>query len=1280
MGKNAYGLSRLKVAAMVCILCIAALMVALSQPVMAASRKGVPVQPASTESSMAPMITKIFPEDCEESIALDAKIMAVFNKKMRDEDINEFTVTLNDGVSDISTSVRYNSELTKAVITPLENLQPDHGYFVTISRTIRDANGAAMLSDKVWKFRTIKKSDTNPPVIIDVSPTVSAPNVPCDTKIEVMFNKKMYDASINENTITVKCGREKIIGAIRYYEQANKAVFSPINPLKADALFEVVISQEICDASRNKLAQGQTYTFKTASRMILKNTNPTESENESAPRISKAGEAGTSGSAPSKMLDNPKIKKLMGKINKNEPSIHSADDEEIVAESDESPLGKSKKAEIIEMFPAPGSDMVNTDDKIIVKFNKKMNPGTFNIFNFSLQEKDEYIFGKVEYVSATRTAVFTPSGNMKTNRKYKVTVSEKIEDADGNQLGQNYYWDFTTIKQIAQSSIKKTFDSPKSMSKDTTGPNVISTNPRENADNIAVSSQITATFDEAIKDFSLNSFTFRILNGETEVPGKIYYDTTQKKAIFTPKEPLDEGTAYNVHISTGIMDLSGNYMQREKKWKFIVGKNWSGRSPMITRVAPEKGADDVELSSPITVTFDRKMKASSITPYSFFVTDGTKSVQGKVTYDEQNNSATFAPWSTYSQNRVYSVTLAKTIEDREGMALAETSLWQFKTGNGMKAGIASSGQVTSVASGDDANMQIKVQKQMGSELITQMGDRSAATAAAKSELGTEMDLANPGKTPIRDLVPVADVKERMSVSDKGAYGNVRAGNYKEDSLAASDGAKFNAPLAPEPAASPLESAPDESALRAQISDKGAYGDVKMKRIKDTVDPTDVHDDAMAETLKDQIANFLSDDAKSQAKLGTAVDALPSNSDPVSDARTNGLGADIAPRNADEDPAAVMTGERTRANADVSDRIKTEIADNYNGKNIVYTKPDGLSNETETARPKAAFVQMSNPPSREDSIHSSNPVESKRIVRQPKLSAGDDEDLIKLEKVQKYGSEEPEPSEALEGVPQRVSALDDEALIDSPLREDKTYGSSSLPAVDQNMGNPSANNINNATNANKSSAPGIAGTEASINPPSANGMAAVKKPAAGEAVRPKGMINGVPIEDIIGDGGIEGMIADNAAAAGAPLTMSDAGSGKNPAKNAVQENKNTLKTYENQGLSDASYIPSENEARFLVIAIFPNKNAKDVAPDSNITAVFNHDLDVASLNGTTFAITGAEGTVAGKLLYNGRMKKAIFRPSSHLKRATRYEVTLASSIKTATGQALVPLKWAFTTAE
>ena len=108
------------------------------------------------------------------------------------------------------------------------------------------------------------------------------------------------------------------------------------------------------------------------------------------------------------------------------------------------------------------------------------------------------------------------------------------------------------------------------------------------------------------------------------------------------------------------------------------------------------------------------------------MTDGVKSVQGRVIYEQESNRAVFAPWSTLLPNKVYNVTLAKTVEDLEGMSLAETLVWQFKTGNGLGGKIAMA-NVTSIASGSDANMQVKVQKSMGSSDFTNMtsGDPAA---------------------------------------------------------------------------------------------------------------------------------------------------------------------------------------------------------------------------------------------------------------------------------------------------------------------------------------------------------------------------------------------------------------------------------------------------------------------------------------------------------------------------------------------------------------------------
>lgn len=1201
----------------------------IAAPSAAEAARGVKPPPAETASASAPFVVKTHPEDGEIDVALDTKIMATFNRKMREEDINEFSVTLNDGISDISTTVRYNQELCKAVISPLENLQAGHSYFVTISRMVRDLNGATMVSDRVWKFTTVKKTDRNPPVIVDVSPTVSASNVPVTARIEVIFNKRMFEPSINENTITLTRGREKIVGAIRYYPDVNKAVFAPVNPLKPDSLFEVNISPEISDASRNQLSAAYNYTFKTAGAAAASGSLATE--HESGPEEAMVD-------APEKLAvdktvtANSRVKKLMAKAaakkNGNAPYIEDCDESESGGEAAiddaDKPGYREKKAEIIEMFPAPAAEMVNIDEKIKIRFNKRMNPGTFNIFNFALQDGAEYIFGKIEYIARTNTAVFTPAGKLKTGRKYRITVSEKIEDVFGERLSRDYSWEFTTLSAVATAKVKDMFKQPDAGGKDAVGPNIIAVSPRDNEENVAAVSQITAVFDEAVKDFSINSFTFRLLDGESETRGKIYYDALQKKAIFTPAQPLMEGRAYTAHVTGGVMDLAGNYLQREKKWKFIVGKGWNKRSPAVVRTVPDKGETDVDLSTAISVYFDRKMKSSSITPYSFFVTDGVKSVQGRVIYEHETNKAVFAPWSTLAPNKLYNVTLAKTVEDIEGMGLAETMMWQFKTGSGLAGRIASSASVTSVAAGSDANMQIKLQKKMGSSSLTGMSPNEPAAIEAAGDLSGRANESSPEKTSLKNLVPVAEVAERMAVSDKSALGNVKAAGIADSA----DMSELRS-----------DDSPDEMKRRVSSSDKGAYGDVAPRRIKDTVDRTDVVDEAMNETLKDQIAKFLSDDYKASAKLADQIDALPSNASPVSDARAAGTGTvnegGLESASGFIETPREATAAFSRANGETAEKVKRSVAENFNGLNSVYTKPDGIDGGLETRNRKSVFTQMSDPPSKESSIYSPNPAPGANDGRQPKISAADGDDgLVKLEKAEKYGDEprqEP-PAEEAEGSPEQVKAI--KAVTEATAEE-------STPAR----------------------APG--GEKARAFNPQAPPV-------------PKGMINGVPIEQIMSEGGMESIAQAGAPATGdAALTTAGEAAAEEVSKTKAGEPSDGYKKV-GPGLSDVGTIPRDGKANFFVTAIYPNRNMEGVKVDSTVTAAFSMDLDPASVNGASFVVSGAEGKVDGKILYNQRMKKVIFRPASYLEHGVKYTVQLTTAIKSSTGQALLPLNWSFTT--
>jgi hypothetical protein len=99
---------------------------------------------------------------------------------------------------------------------------------------------------------------------------------------------------------------------------------------------------------------------------------------------------------------------------------------------------------------------------------------------------------------------------------------------------------------------------------------------------------------------------------------------------------------------------------------------------------------------------------------------------------------------------------------------------------------------------------------------------------------------------------------------------------------------------------------------------------------------------------------------------------------------------------------------------------------------------------------------------------------------------------------------------------------------------------------------------------------------------------------------------------------------------------------------------------------------------LVVAIFPNKNHENVPVDAIMTAVFNQEVDEKTINETTMIMSSADELIDGKVIYNPRMHKVIFRPAKTLDKAKSYEMTLTEGVRTSAGLNLLPFKWRFTT--
>ncbi|MDO8132331.1 MAG: Ig-like domain-containing protein, partial [Candidatus Brocadiales bacterium] len=121
------------------------------------------------------------------------------------------------------------------------------------------------------------------------------------------------------------------------------------------------------------------------------------------------------------------------------------------------------------------------------------------------------------------TATFTPSANLDFNTIYTATITTGVRDLAGNAMTSNYILSF-----------------------DTTQPIVISTSPVNGAAGVAINSNITATFSEAMQSSTINTDTFTVSNGSGNIGGTVSYSGTT--ATFTPSANLDFNTIYTATI------------------------------------------------------------------------------------------------------------------------------------------------------------------------------------------------------------------------------------------------------------------------------------------------------------------------------------------------------------------------------------------------------------------------------------------------------------------------------------------------------------------------------------------------------------------------------------------------------------------------------------------------------------------------------------------------------------------------------------------------------------
>jgi hypothetical protein len=151
------------------------------------------------------------------------------------------------------------------------------------------------------------------------------------------------------------------------------------------------------------------------------------------------------------------------------------------------------------------------------------------------------VAGAFSFNPATNTVTFTPSAALSYSTGYTMIVSTGAKDLAGNALAAPVFISFTTMAQP-----------------DLTPPSVTASNPANGATNVAVSSTVTVTFSEDVQSSTVNSGTFKLSSGGSDVAASVAYDPGSRTSTLTPSAPLANSQTYTVTVTTGVKDLAGN--------------------------------------------------------------------------------------------------------------------------------------------------------------------------------------------------------------------------------------------------------------------------------------------------------------------------------------------------------------------------------------------------------------------------------------------------------------------------------------------------------------------------------------------------------------------------------------------------------------------------------------------------------------------------------------------------------------------------------------------------
>jgi len=516
--------------------------------------------------SVAPNVISTDPANLATGVVINKTISATFDMPMDPLTLNATTFTLKQGVNAVSGTISYLENT--AYFDPAIVLAINTVYTATITTGAKNVGGIAMENNYVWTFTT---GTVLAPKVILTDPLSNATGVALNKVVTATFNMPMDPLTLTTATFTLRHGATSVSGVVSY--TGTTASFASSASLLPGTVYTANITTGVKNLAGVPLANNYTWIFTTlsvtaptvistdpanlATGIVLdKVVRATFSEPMDPLTITTAtftlrhgatnvgGVVTYSGATAS---FTPLANLLPGTVYtanittgvKNLAGISMAENYTwtFTTLTVTAPV-------VISTDPANLATGVALNKIVSAIFSVPMNPTTLTTATFTLRNGPNSVSGNVTYSGTT--AFFTPSGDLLPNTLYTANITTGAMSEAGIPLAADHTWTFTTLTAMV--------------------PQVISTDPQNNATNVVLNKTVTANFNMQMDPLTLNNATFTLYQGASPVAGIVTYSGTT--ASFNPTGDLIAELTYTATITTGAMNLTGTPLENDFIWSF----------------------------------------------------------------------------------------------------------------------------------------------------------------------------------------------------------------------------------------------------------------------------------------------------------------------------------------------------------------------------------------------------------------------------------------------------------------------------------------------------------------------------------------------------------------------------------------------------------------------------------------------------------------------------------------------------------------------------------------